>query len=111
MDYNEEDPFASFEDLTNLLLKMQKKTFTISGDNNQYKPYMDPRDFNVLWRSYIYSLGQRSELLPRIQDDELDMFEKMNIGEQISKLNIFLRSEFYYCYLCGKQYALSLIHI
>lgn len=146
----------SEKSLENQWKVLQKIAFEITGDVENYKPGVDPRDFNVLWRNYITALNKaclksrskntdtdktsdtvgghsintkteekRSECLedvqltekdtkilekevneePIIQEDmELDMINDMPLQERIMKLNIFLRSEVYYCFYCGIKY-------
>ncbi|QLG74369.1 hypothetical protein HG535_0G02530 [Zygotorulaspora mrakii] len=146
-----------------ILQSLQEIAFEMTGDMNIYAPGQDPRDFNVLWRSYVRQLngyivkkpiitepdteeelrleevheidghlkiisteeGEEAEedvsvddqnnrissleveFLPDDydgEDEELDLFLHLDIDEQIMKIHIFLRSELYYCFYCGKKY-------
>ncbi|CAG98695.1 Cmg1p [Kluyveromyces lactis] len=109
-----------------LLKHMQKLAFTLTGDVDNFYSSSDPRDFNVLWRSYVIellqnlthkSLGNESEddghnhdhpeqssndVIP--VDGELEMLQQLTIDEKIKKLNTFLRTELRYCFYCGNKY-------
>ncbi|KAH3672350.1 hypothetical protein WICMUC_004322 [Wickerhamomyces mucosus] len=37
-------------------------------------------------------------------DEELELFEELGLEEKIDKLNIYLRSNFNYCYFCGIKF-------
>ena len=100
--------------------KLQKIAFEKTGDAKIYEPNEDPRDFNVLWRGYVKVLNQACEKTKEIsektkdakeeditsaqEDPELELFDEMSTKEKIMKLNIFLRSEIYYCCYCGIKY-------
>ncbi|AMD20116.1 HCL035Cp [Eremothecium sinecaudum] len=98
-----------------IFMKMQKLAFQMSGDADLLTEHPDPRDFNVLWRSYIVKLLQRtnpshsehkeSELNPPSGDEELALFEELGIDEKISQLHNYLRVELRYCFYCGAKYA------
>ncbi|SCU88952.1 LAFA_0E15434g1_1 [Lachancea sp. 'fantastica'] len=101
---------------------MQKKAFELSGDVDLYSSKSDPRDFNCLWRRYVIGLQQK--LRPRKQtedveqqtevvdspekddrDDELSMFEELTPLQQIRGVHVHMRTEFFYCFYCGAQFA------
>jgi len=116
--------------LINQWHKLQKIAFEKTGDAKIYKPGDDPRDFNVLWRGYVKVLNKackkikiygekkdndsgdvepkietQNEKEPDLQEDpELEIFDEMTTEEKIMKLNIFLRSEIYFCCFCGVKY-------
>ena len=112
--------------------RLQKIAFEKTGDAKIYKPGEDPRDFNVLWRGYVKVLNKAYKKLktntptttdknvegtedesvkenePDVtatqEDPELELFDEMSTEEKIMKLNIFLRSEIYFCCYCGVTY-------
>ncbi|QLL35041.1 hypothetical protein HG536_0H04170 [Torulaspora globosa] len=139
--------------------RMQRIAFELTKDIELYTPGQDPRDFNVLWRSYVRQLNQVYEKIPSSvepysshdeetslseaddshenvdvpiisdesvkvvpqreessvpeveslpeydgEDEELDLFMETSIDERIMRLNVFLRSELYFCYYCKVQY-------
>lgn len=100
--------------------KLQKIAFEKTGDAKIYQPNEDPRDFNVLWRGYVKVLNQACEktkensennkedkeedITSAQEDPELELFDEMSTKEKIMKLNVFLRSEIYYCCYCGIKY-------
>lgn len=139
--------------------RMQRIAFELTKDIELYTPQRDPRDFNVLWRSYVRKLNQANEKVPSSvepyssedektsiagvdesretvdvpvvpdnsvkivpkrevssspeveslpdydgEDEEFDLFMQTSIDERIMRLNVFLRSELYFCYYCGVQY-------
>ncbi|QLQ82164.1 hypothetical protein HG537_0G04190 [Torulaspora globosa] len=132
--------------------KMQRIAFELTKDIELYIPGQDPRDFNVLWRSYVKQLNQANEKVPTSvepysshdeetsfaetvdnqeipiisnecvqrenssgpeveslpeydgEDEELDLFLQTSIDERIMRLNVFLRSELYFCYYCNVKY-------
>ncbi|CAI4046946.1 hypothetical protein N7582_003945 [Saccharomyces uvarum] len=133
--------------------RMQKTAFEMTGDSELYNPGEDPRDFNVLWRSYVILLNDKlrensssdsgntgakdevklvseDELASSsadktkaikdapavieydttvvdddiIEDGELAALRELSIEKRITKLNILLRSEKYYCFFCGVRY-------
>ncbi|SMN21275.1 similar to Saccharomyces cerevisiae YLR271W Putative protein of unknown function [Maudiozyma saulgeensis] len=115
--------------LINQWHKLQKIAFEKTGDAKIYKPGDDPRDFNVLWRGYVKVLNKACKKVktsgekkdndidgeveienkivkePGLQEDpELELFDEMTTEEKIMKLNIFLRSEIYFCCYCGVRY-------
>lgn len=120
------------DNLINKWHKLQKIAFVKTGDAKIYKPGDDPRDFNVLWRGYIKVLNKACEKTKELseqnketsenrnhdnkkkdiinvdsaskEDPELELFDEMTTEEKIMKLNIFLRSEIYYCCYCGIKY-------
>ncbi|CAI1592503.1 hypothetical protein SEUBUCD646_0L03230 [Saccharomyces eubayanus] len=131
---------------------MQKTAFEMTGDSELYNPGEDPRDFNVLWRSYVILLNDKlrenlsnsdstkakdkvklvseeeleSSLADKtkaikdapvvieydttvidddiIEDGELAALRELSIEKRITKLNVLLRSEKYYCFFCGVRY-------
>lgn len=135
---------------------LQKLAFEMTNDVEIYTSGQDPRDFNVLWRSYVHELNESCKKVPSIteldssdddvvanasnsdddiiiasdsddpiigerqdepspeveslpddydgEDEELDLFMQMDIDERIMRLNVFLRSELYYCIYCGIKY-------
>lgn len=140
--------------------RMQRIAFEMTKDVELYTPQRDPRDFNVLWRSYVRKLNQANEKIPSSvepyssedeqvplvehdgdrddeneipmvsddnvklepkqevapspeveslpdndgEDEEFDFFMQTSLDERIMRLNVFLRSELYYCYYCGIKY-------
>ncbi|CCK70948.1 Cmg1p KNAG_0F02860 [Huiozyma naganishii CBS 8797] len=119
--------------LEKTLHNMQKIAFAMAGDDEIYTPGEDPRDFNVLWRGYIKVLNDAAKepagksapkqkavleqsdseldedqeggtIKDLREDPELEIFDEMTTSEKISKLNVFLRAEVYYCYYCGIRY-------
>lgn len=136
---------------------LQKLAFEMSNDVEIYTAGQDPRDFNVLWRSYVQQLNDTCKKVPSItepdssddnddvanattsdddiiiasdsddpiigeredvpspevesmpddydgEDEQLGLFMQMDIDERIMRLNVFLRSELYYCFYCGIKY-------
>ncbi|CAI4035183.1 hypothetical protein SMKI_12G3290 [Saccharomyces mikatae IFO 1815] len=143
------------ERLEKIWYRIQKVAFDMMGDSELYNPGQDPRDFNVLWRSYVIQLNEElkggnsnndssyntdakdgksqisveeleSSTMPKIEkkeytpvainyntsmvsdsttdDTELAALEELSIEKRITKLNIFLRYERYYCFFCGIKY-------
>lgn len=137
--------------------RMQRIAFELTKDIELYTPGQDPRDFNVLWRSYVRQLNEAHEKVPSSvepysshdedaslpeaddshenvdlpiisgesvapqreassgpdveslpeydgEDEELDLFLQTSIDERIMRLNVFLRSELYFCYYCNVRY-------
>lgn len=98
----------------------QKTAFELTGDNKIFDKKQDPRDFNVLWRSYVknlYKCGNDNTNTGRPDsskythdtdcdnDDELADLLELSVDERIFKLNMFLRTQFYYCLFCHKKYS------
>lgn len=141
--------------LKKIWYRIQKVAFEMMGDSDLYNPGEDPRDFNVLWRSYVMQLNEevakndlnnhsnndnedKNNMIPMVnesleaspsikgekfgrpstlidcdtsiigsritKDTELAELEELSIEKRITKLNIFLRSEKYYCFFCGIKY-------
>lgn len=141
--------------LEKIWYRIQKVAFEMMGDCDLYNAGEDPRDFNVLWRSYVIKLNKeltrggpkdasnddmetKEVMIPtsekklkpshpvksekiehtstvincdasiigsRITEDtELTELKELSIEKRITKLNIFLRSEKYYCFFCGIKY-------
>lgn len=111
------------------LHKMQKYCWEFSGDDDIVIEKVDPLGINVLWRGYVkfiqkllkdkreqQRIKDPSEILEidgdtnsegendGNDDEELELFEEMTMEEKISKVHIFLRSEYNYCYYCGVKY-------
>ncbi|CCD26791.1 Cmg1p NDAI_0I02220 [Naumovozyma dairenensis CBS 421] len=116
-----------YEELKSIWNEIERIAFELSGDSKIYKIGADPRDFNVLWRSYIISLNEKHKTsidklkqeneierpsrnsssfdLGGKEDEELSLFNEMPLEEKIMKVNVFLRTEFYYCYFCNLKYT------
>lgn len=109
-----------FERKERIFKRMQKLAFNMTGDIDRFKKECDPRDFNVLWRSYVMELLDQMKENPKDQEEsvdksltpegvseedfELEMFEGLGIDQKIFNLNTFLRTELRYCFYCGSQY-------
>ncbi|KAH3681530.1 hypothetical protein WICPIJ_007511 [Wickerhamomyces pijperi] len=90
---------------------------------------INPLDMNILWRSYVIYIqsllreregiskgneeDQNDEQDPNIQegddsdqevDEELILFEDLDISERIERLHLHLRTTFDYCFYCGARY-------
>lgn len=116
-----------------ILHRMQKYCWEFSGDCEAPDiEKVEPLGINVLWRGYvkfIQKLLKDKKKQQRIkdpeelqgavededkkgeeeeekeeEDEELELFNEMTLDEKLSKVHIFLRAEFNYCYYCGAKY-------